>query len=426
MTQKEREDLAKKKMVPIDPGIPGLPGVPELPGIPRQKGAKPRLTRGYAEGGEVEGESDLIKKLRSMLMGRNSALTQDYENAQIADSVDTSSDTAKGYAKGGMVRTTSGDWDKIKDWVTAKDKGPVKHEPLPEAPGFAAGGAIPGEIDLQQLQQGLQQAPQMPPIAPTMGVPAPNPVPAAPITPQPQQAPNAAQIMGGGAADRTALAAQLANRGTGDRLATIGGGIGDALVRSSGVGQSNFMGDIQGRQDRRETMGLENFDKNLALNKEQFSLQQQLEAKDPTSETSRKAQMAARPLLLQIGFKDADIAQMPASLLGELLGTGVGLKKAESEADMAAATLGLNTQRLTSDIENRKAEAQAREEREKLGAAETLAKRGIFQRVGDALFANPATQALEQRAGLNPDPFANVPTPTEGKTKSGTRFKVIQ
>lgn len=358
-------------------------------------------------------------------------------------------------ADGGLV--PEGNWASIKNWVVSHaptDDSEPKHASMPEMPGFSDGGAVPmdpgipglpgvpelpgvprrhlqpkgyangGDVSGPDFLQGLTNgsipmagAVQNQPAQPLAAPVAPNPMPM-PQAPSSDQ--QASQILGGGADARAALAQKLGAPSIGGSLSLLGGGIGDAITRASGHGDSGFVNQILGQQNRRENLGLENFDKSTALGKEKFGLSQALEAKDPNSQLSKVAQQTYGALLSKSGFKPQDIAKMPASLIADLTGKNVDQIKAESEAKMAAASLGLKNVTEQANIQHQKAEEANQTVGRQQDAAKTLAGRSTLQKVTDTLAGllpggNPAIDTLKGQlpGAIQPPAPAIAPHPQD-------------
>lgn len=216
-------------------------------------------------------------------------------------------------------------------------------------PGYAQGGLIPDpEADLRNFadqapvfnpNSGLPPPPTIAPSAPQMPVQAPNPINSY-LDTQKQQ------LSKFGPEQQLALSNKLVNdrQSLPQKGAVAIGGIADALSRVGG-GNSNYMGSIQDQQNRlagEQTSALEKAgNQNIAKSESQMKLDQM----DPRSPLSQTLQKAWGSLLSQNGFTPEQVAQMPASAIAALTGQSVEQAKAKAEAQLAAASLGLNTQK---------------------------------------------------------------------------------
>jgi len=211
----------------------------------------------------------------------------------------------------------------------------------------------------------LSKNPPVPPVIAQGFTVAPKPQPAA-IPPDvaqfiKAQAPaspdynaQAANILGPAAGDRMALAKHLVHPTMGQSIGDAFAGLGDSIAKAAG-GSSNHLGEAVEQQKDKASMLLDSADKDVALNKDKFSLAQQLQEKDPNSPLSKAAQQMYGPLLQKLGL---DASKMSAGNIAEITGKGVDTFKAQSEANLAAETQRLRLQQLATE-----AKREAEEER---------------------------------------------------------------
>jgi len=320
--------------------------------------------------------------------------------------------------------------DEIKNWVVVNQKDErhpveklVDREKAAgsDVPMMASGGFVPedpDEIDPREIDALQAQAAAIPPAQ------VPMPETQAIIEPRPVSAPAAApvdygvqadKIMGSTPESRQAVFDRTQAPSIGNAIGSFGAGLGDAIARSYGHDaganhQKTFQGIIEGRNQAY----LQNEKDKVSMGKERFGISQQLEAKSPSSPLSQQLQQTYGPLLKKIGFSDEDIFKMSASNISDLTGKSVDMMKAESEAAMAAASLGLNTYKAKAEVEHQKKEDESSAKKERAGAAKQLAERGVWKRTTDFITQNPATKVLEQQAGLRP-----ADNEVERRTKDG-------
>jgi hypothetical protein len=204
-----------------------------------------------------------------------------------------------------------------------------------------------------------------------------------------------------------ALQAQIAKErtGLGRNLASAGGMFADTIISGIGRAQSpGFGASIEGEQARRDAERLGTFEKAGSLNTQQVESRMKLDAIDPRSELSKGAQATYGSLLVQLGFSPQMIGTMSAQSIADVTGKSIEKMKAESEAKMAAASLGLRQQAETRESKTAEAAAQARDIEQRSGAAKALSARGPFKRMTDIVYTSPETEFLKnQVAGIGPD-----------------------
>lgn len=272
-----------------------------------------------------------------------------------------------------------------------------------EPQGYANGGVVDNDF-YNQLQQGT--AIQPPQFDPTIGMP-PTPPPVAPQQPLPAVNPiqqylggQRAQIGKYGPEQQLAVANDLINKrqSFGAKAPVALGGLADSIMQGvARAGSGGFADRIQGQQNKLAEEKIGAMDRAGTQNLAQVEATSKLDAMDPNSPVSKVAQQTWGALLAKNGFKPEQIAQMPASSIAALTGQTVEALKAESEAKMAAATLGLNTFKAKSEDEGRKEAAASRASEQQLGAAKTLAGRGMFKKITDSIMGDPGTELLEKQ-----------------------------
>lgn len=311
-----------------------------------------QYTQRFAEGGLVQDWKQHLKdymdknfgqpthEMGSNLEGFQNLMKQQHPEPQ------SSTDTAKGYAYGGMP----GEEDKMGLPPVQPQVPPIQFNP----------------------QAGL---PPTPPMAPQMPVQAPNPV-------NQYLDQQKAQLNKFGPEQQLAISQDLIKQRQSlpQKGAVALGGIADALTRVGG-GQSNYGGQIQEQQNKLAGEQVGALEKAGTQNIARTEANQKLDAMDPRSELSKVAQKTWGPLLAQNGFKPDQIMNMPASSIAALTGQSVEALKAKAEAEMARATLGLNTQKAGEDIRHNV-------------AGENLNKTGEVLKAGEELRAHPIQRML--------------------------------
>lgn len=315
--------------------------------------------KGYSDGGEVEAESPIMAKIREYVLGHGGLGGVDQKEAELASNVDPSTDTVKGYADGGMVQDEQpqSDWDSVKNWITATAPQ-ASPKPLETLPGYKA----QAKDILQGGTQGVKDA----------------------------------YNRGLKASAISQIPAGIA-------------GIGDAIVNAAG-GHSNQMGALEEAIKNQQEGALKQQEALSNMGKEQFGLEQNLQAKSGNTDLSKIAQQTYGPLLLKMGFRPEDIAKMPASLISDLTGKSVDAMKADAEAQMAAATLGLKRDEHKSNEAHQhvmedlaKDEQKTKEEELRKAALLEATKHPILHPIA----AFRANKELQNMAGLNtPAPAA--------------------
>lgn len=236
----------------------------------------------------------------------------------------------------------------VKDSTLSGLENMIKQQQVPTPPpeGYANGGLVPDQEPPIQFnpQAGLPPPPQIQTQAPQMPISAPNPINHY-LDSQKQQ------LNKFGPEQQLALSqALIKQRQSPGALGAVAlGGIGDA-ISSVGGRSTNYMGNIQDQQNKLAGEQTSALEKAGSQNIQRTEANQKLDAMDPRSELSKVAQQTWGPLLAQNGFKPDQIANMPASSIAALTGQSVEALKAKAEAEMAKASLGLNTQRASEEV----------------------------------------------------------------------------
>lgn len=282
---------------------------------------------------------------------------------------------------------------------------------------FAEGGQVPDpNAILQEIappgtgmltpspSRGTPMAPQAvpPPVPQEVAAPAPMapPKPSVPgLTDQdfmnkankmlglgPDQQAGFMKLLGGNA-QKAQLGAGLA--GIGDAIAS-GGTLGKvnpgALNKSEDLIQSRTNEGIQGMQTIRGNQ------------EKAFEVADKLEARDPQSPLSKWAQKAYGSIGKKLGL---DLNNASAALIGDVTGKGVEALNVEYQNQLKQMGLSLQQRQVEATIGNQKAERDIAREGHQAEAAKTLADRGIFKTLANAIpgtAGHKATQVLERQA----------------------------
>jgi DNA-binding TFAR19-related protein (PDSD5 family) len=293
-----------------------------------------------------------------------------------------------------MGEQNSEEWERIKNFVggaNKKEKHPIQQEmdrinmrkPQNLYPGGPVDDPLSDESKSLLQPQGV--------IAPSafasqdQAVPDPHPLAIAPVQQRQQQQPiaplppppivpgpteqsygdQATKITGGIDPQKLKEMLTQINAPTlGQRFGSGLSGLADAFTRVGG-GTSDYQKsfDARGQQQREALSAIPG--QMAGLGKEQHSISEQLQAKDPNSPLSRISQRSYGPDLIKAGIPANKIPLMPASLISDVLSKRIDsghvdaeIEKARSEAALAGATLGLNTTKARSDMEHQRADEQ--------------------------------------------------------------------
>ncbi len=306
------------------------------------------------DNGTLRGFRELLKKLQ-----------KDKSEASQADAIDpvvTSSDTAKGYAHGGMADMSGN------DFMTAMKEG------------------IPGMTDK----------------------PAPNP-PLSAVASSLNNVPdtNYDFYKGVGPEERMALYQKLQaqKQGPGGMIAQGLGGIGDAISNSFGGQKNTFQKDILGQQDKRMGQELEAFDTQRAQKREGMQANQEAMMNDPNHPLSKgmRAILKSRGVNVPSGM-NANVLLKALGPLGELAykDAMLGFQKSKEASETADKSSG-----------------------RKLEAAKGLQSRPWYQRAMEAVTGDrPETAAMRSELGTpaTPAPQAAAPEAAHGVPDLGSTF----
>lgn len=245
----------------------------------------------------------------------------DAAQADAVDTVDASTDTAKGYADGGVVDDSMG--------VMGMDSGnpdtyKLRNPPVPQLPPAPVTPSFDPHAGL---------APHL--SNPNVQPPAPAPVAVAPPSDpnglQNYIAQQKQQVGAYGPEQQMALEKSILERqrSPGALAGSALAGLGDAVMQGvARAGPSNFQANLQNKIGEQGKQALD-VQKNAHLeNKEDIQSQMALTAKDPASPLSKTAQTSYGPLLRELGATPQQIAQMPADLIGEVATKNITLKEA--------------------------------------------------------------------------------------------------
>lgn len=284
----------------------------------------PEHVQKYAEGGEVE--NPMVTKLREMLLGKSSPLTRDVEEASKANSVDTSSDTAHGYADGGEVtqddpsaisaalQSLMAPFRAVGNATQAITNSPIALDtmsalgnavPNPMAPGLQQAAAANVQPDMPDQGEGMsvsgapaprgQMMVKRPPVAP----------PLSQTMKTLQQTPptNPSIYQGITAADRAKLMQQLIAQKSspGNLVAQGAAGLGDAIANSFGKGGANAAGDVKQMQQENmeQRLGAVDTERAQRMQDLQASIaQQEADPRSPYSSGMRDflSQLTGKPM----------------------------------------------------------------------------------------------------------------------------------
>lgn len=405
---------------------------------------------------------ELLEKLKNYLINKHAPVAHDINlnnqaldlaNGIVPPEVQPSSGTATGYSQGGIVDKLKSVGEHIRQKVTNQknegygnlkgfenlirkqqgfDVNASSNTPTSYAKGGIVNDNTSGNDFLSNLQTGSVPSLQFNPKA---GLP-PEPAPTMPLqSPQmPVQAPNPvnqyldtqkANLGKYGPEEQIAVNQSIAkNRGSFASKAPVAlGGLADAIMQGVGrTGSPGFMSQIQGQQNLQDTNLRDTYEKAQSQNLARSGAEMKLDELDPRSPLSQAAQKEWGGLLAQNGFRPEQISQMSASHIAAITGQTVEALKAKAEAEMARASLGLNTQKAAEEARHQRETegiaksglSQAEQEKElarREGALRAVSGRSILQRAGDFIIPNPATKELEKEAGLQ---GPTVQSPTAG------------
>lgn len=354
-----------------------------------------------------------------------------------------------GMAQGGLVKMdneeSAPEWDRIKNWVMAKDtkyshpvEDMVRRETMKDPEHMAQGGVAGRDEELMKFLQpqgsgmiapsavGLPETPELPIPQPPVTPPIPDPQTQAlaPEVPMPPQDPTdasfddeASKILGNSPESRQAIFERTQEPRAVNAISLLGSGLGDAIARSYGRDSgANHMKNTMGVLDAKNKALLDNAKEGAEFGKQRYGLSQQLQAKDPTSPFSKLNQKAYGPALISAGIPEDKVKFMSAGVISDILGKRIDLSKALAEADMAAASLGLNRIKTSSEIQHQRAQEEEARAQTELEATKALGARGPLDKVYGLIpgtTSNKVNKALEQKMNSSQQ---NVVTATNPKT----------
>lgn len=269
----------------------------------------------------------------------------------------------------GMKDGVNGDLDKVKEFLMAlynsprvQNGNPAMSPTLPGLQNLAdqAGQGQPAANQVSTdngFAEGGLVPDQQPPIQfdPTSGMPPQAPV--SPLTASLNQQRQQANQYGPEQQMQVSKNLMQQQNGLRGTVANAGTGLADALMQGvARAGNPGFQANLQNRQAQQAGTQLEALKGAREANNQNLETNQKLDSMDPMSPVSKTAQQTYGALLLRNGFKPEQVAKMPASSIAQLTGQTVEALKAESEAKMAAATLGLKGQQLQQDVKHQTAE----------------------------------------------------------------------
>lgn len=408
----------------------------------------------YADGGIVESLRNLMGRKESIESGKKEAIT-----ANNIDPVITSSNTASGYAQGGLVQeenpnafykqvgeaTSQGinhDMDAVKDFLMQMfgkaQNGPVVEDSTlgtqdtglqglaNKAAGTPSNAPSRGYADGGEVLDDVQGVPSQPPpiqFDPTVGLP-PTPPPQAPV-----QAPNTAitdylsqqkaAIGQYGPEQQMAVSKAILGQQNGLRgsLANAGAGLGDAIVQGvARAGNPGFQQNLQNRQDKQAELQLNALKGAREANIQNIEQGQKLDAMDPNSKLSKASQQSNGLFLSALGFDPKTISMMSASQIPEAISTikDLGIKdrelavarfKAQIEANQLAETSRHNVaeeknkgKELVETAKEHGVQAGLKGEEIRTGELEKAAAVPFLSRVAQTVGLNPAGAKLQKEA----------------------------
>lgn len=339
-----------------------------------------------------EKESPILASIRNFMMSHGGLGGAENREFDVAMGVDSSSDTAKGYAFGGEVMPDLGD-------VPIPGQQPQSVPRATAAPPVVAQSPIQG-ILAQSQGLGAQMAGQ--------------------YTPE----------------KRNELYAALLERQNSMPNA-IGMGlssVGDAIARGYGHDQTNFLDKTMQGQKQGLEQGLGAFDTAQKMTMAQTGAGMELGKMDPSSVISKIYQDSYSGPLKKLGYSEEQISKMSAANIEPV--TQVGLKYGDIQAqkELKEATLELTAKMNEAQIANMKAGQQTRSDEVKRQQEESnknldveASKHWIMHPV---LAHQAATRLASGSAGAGAARAAQVPTfATEADAEKanlpdGTRIKI--
>lgn len=294
----------------------------------------------------------------------------------------------------------SGDFD-----VTGGDSTTVKGLPVAGAPGPSYAVLPPQAPVAPSAPPAPVQPPPIPGKPPPMALPGvggASPSSSASPALDPGSQGEAAKILGGVTPEMLQnLYAKYAKPTTGQQVSEGIAGLGDAIAsvgeRKPGALQT-AREEVAGGRDRALALP----EKMAAAGKERFGLAKELQTDNPNSPLSKAAQRTYAPDLKTLGFTDAEISQMPLSLISDATKQGADIGRIRMEMKMKGLELGLKGQELQETGRHNAAEEGIETGRTGEQAAADIAKGSVLSPVsGPTSEQNQAAVAkLSKTAGL--------------------------
>lgn len=392
--------------------------MPKLEGQEKKDQMKElKEVRGYAYGGEVE---DKVKK----------NLIDKYNQPQVSYT------PPQPMARGGIVSPYPENRQMIEE--TNEERHPEAEDREFMARGGIAGMDNPYDLGISQSTTTAPGAPGLddgttsgaaymptgaeatapdylqPKFDPNAGLPPAPPVAQTPVAPVGRPLPRGvtgnpmgdyldtqrAQLGKYGPEQLQALQRQIAQErtGLGRNLAGAGGMFADTIISGvAGANSPGFGASIENEQARRDAERLGTFEKAGALNTQQVEAGMKLDAMDPKSDLSKGAQETYRGLLESMGLGPY-VGKMSAQNISDVTGKSIEKMKAESEAKMAAASLGLRQQSETREAAQAKEAAHAKRTEQAVGSAKELYSKASIFKPSTWGTQGPAQEILEKSA----------------------------
>jgi hypothetical protein len=346
----------------------------------------------YSQGGYVE-------KVSKYLSGKYGT---DKSEAAKADAIEpvvnTSSDTAKGYADGGEVGDPG-----VYDVTDSENPVKLSQDQHPmidpnNIPPAAAPLQFNPRAGLPPAPAQAQPAPAVPPIAPQGGG----------ITNYLNQ--QKAQIGKYGPEEQLAVQNQLMQQrqGLGGKIPVALGGLADAIMQGvARAGNPGYAQQIQGQQNKLAEEKLGTMEKAGQQNLQQTEAKMKLDAIDSSSALSKAKQQAYTPLLTKLGYSKAAISKMSASDVENATNLMAQFGGKQIEMLIKKFELGLKANEIAETKRSHLATEATEEEKIGASAAEKLAATPIAERAANAVpgtLGGAAQQKLAKTAGINTNP----------------------
>jgi hypothetical protein len=312
------------------------------------------------------------------------------------------------------------------------EKSDVIHQLKSMGMNYDTGGPTPGsdfEVDGGDSDTVKMNGMMPPPVQPTMPMaeddpdkaptdegPGPNdpenagpmpasppPIAAAPVAPPPTDQTymdRANKLLGLGPDQQAGLMKLLGHK---EQVGQIGAGIagiGDAIASGGTLGKVNPGGLNKSEEllANKTKQGIEGMQTIRGNQEKAAEMADKLQLRDPKSPLSQWAQKAYGPVGKKIGI---DLSNAPASLIADITGKGVDALNTEYQNQLKMMGLDLQKKQVEATIGNQKAERQLAKEGHQQEAAKTLADRGIFKTLANAVpgtTGHAATEVLKRTA----------------------------